>query len=135
MKLFLWERLNFKGSGRRWIGSVFHMLCPGHGDSKQVSAATAYKGYAIFNLTRLPVCLYVYMSFCLSFYDFFCNPIVLSKIWSVSLPVCLGFCLSTCLSLYLSLCRPVYLSICLSVFHFVICLSIYLPIYLSTYTV
>ena len=31
-----------KGSGRRGMGSAFHMLCPGHGGSKQVTAATAY---------------------------------------------------------------------------------------------
>ena len=33
----------FKGSGMRGMGSVFNMLCPGHGDSKQVTAATAYR--------------------------------------------------------------------------------------------
>ena len=31
-----------KGSGRRGMGSAFQMLCPGHGGSKQVTAATAY---------------------------------------------------------------------------------------------
>ena len=32
-----------KGSGRRGMGSAFHMLCPRHGDSLQVTAATADK--------------------------------------------------------------------------------------------
>ena len=32
-----------KGSGRRGMGSAFYMLCPGHGVSKQVTAATVYK--------------------------------------------------------------------------------------------
>ena len=35
------------------MGSVFHMLCPGHGDSKQVTAATAFK--AMQSLTFLTI--------------------------------------------------------------------------------
>ena len=39
---YLIIREGSKGSGRRGMGSAFHMLCPGHGGSKQVTAATAY---------------------------------------------------------------------------------------------
>ena len=35
-------REGLKGSGRRGMGSAFHVLCPRHGDSLQVTAATAY---------------------------------------------------------------------------------------------
>ena len=35
-------REGIKGSGRRGMGSAIYMLCPGHGDSLLVTAATAY---------------------------------------------------------------------------------------------
>ena len=66
------------------------------------------------------VCVYIYLSVCLS--------ICLSVYLSICLFVYLSICLSVCLSVYLSIC----LSVGLSVYLF-ICLPIYLSIYPSIY--